>query len=150
MQRLRRSRTRFEWLALFVACGGPTFVVQQYPGPPRPRDGIAIIRLNGGGPRIVTLDRESLVVPERGTRFHVEVLPGAHELEIDDPNLGIAGLGLRFVAEPEKVYRVVLRSTLPPNLSLPISVPQVFEVDRASDAEIRPATIANEAPPPPS
>src|SRR4051794_33164999 len=126
MQRWRHSWIRFEWLALFVACGGPTFVVQQYPGPPRPRDSIAIVRLNGGGPRVVALDRESLVVPERGTRFHVELLPGAHELEIDDPNLGIAGLGIRFLAEPERVYRVVLRSAPSPNSPLPISVPQVY------------------------
>src|SRR5690349_17212926 len=103
---MHRLWKRWPWLGvLFVACGGPTFIVQQYSGPPQPREMIAIVRLNGGGPRVVALDRDALVVPEKGTRFHVEVMPGVHELEVDDPNLGIAGLGLRFMAEPNKVYR---------------------------------------------
>jgi hypothetical protein len=146
----QRSSVRWPWLAaLVVACGGPTFVVQQYAGPPQPREVIAIVRVNGGGPRVVALDREALVVPEKGTRFHIEVIPGVHELHVDDPGLGIAGLGLRFVTEPDKVYRVVVRATSTPGSPVPLSVPQVFEVDRETDAELRPAAPVNDTPPPP-
>jgi hypothetical protein len=76
-------------------------------------------------------------------------MPGVHELEVDDPSLGIAGLGLRFVTEPNKVYRVVLRWAPTRNSPAPVSVPQVYEVDRESDAELGPAPVVNDAPPPP-
>src|SRR5262245_2186439 len=108
MHRERASSTRWPWLAAFiVACGGPTFVVQQYAGPSQPREVIAILRVNGGGPRVVALDGEALVVPEKGTRFHIEMIPGVHELQVDDPSLGNVALGIRFATEPAKVYRVV-------------------------------------------
>jgi hypothetical protein len=143
---MHRNWKRWPWLGvLFVACGGPTFVVQQYAGPPQPREVIAIVRVNGGGPRVVALDREALVVPEKGTRFHIEVMPGVHELEVDDPSLGIVGVGLRFVAQPNKVYRVVLRWAPTRGSSVPISVPQVYEVDRESDTELGPAPVVNDA-----
>jgi hypothetical protein len=134
----------FAWLGVvLVCCGGPTFVVQQYSGPQRARESIAVIRVNGGGPRLTTLDDESLVVPERGTRFHIEVLPGVHELQVDDPNVGLYASRVRFVAEAGKVYRIVVRPALTgqPNA-------QAFEVDRASDAEVRPVALVVDAPPP--
>jgi hypothetical protein len=127
----------------FVSCGGPTFVVQQYGGPPRSIDGIAIIRVNPGGLELYAVDGESLrVAPEKGTRFHIEVLPGVHEIGIDDPSTGFAGANVRFVAEPGKVYRMVIRSgPLDPGLGA-----YAYEVDRSSDAELRPATAAPDAP----
>ena len=146
---IRSPKWGFVWLVvLLVCCGGPTFVVQQYAGPQRPRETIAVVRLNGGGPRLATLDREPLVVPERGTRFHIEVVPGVHEIEVEDPNLRYSGV-VRFVAEPDKVYRVVVGPALVPNAAGPVWVATAYEVDRASDAELRPAPPANDAPRPP-
>jgi hypothetical protein len=131
----------FVWLGvLFVCCAGPTFVVQQYAGPQRPRESIAIIRINGGGPLLVTLDDGRLVVPEPGTRFHVEVLPGVHEIGVDDPSLGPPGTRVRFLAEADKVYRIVLRAVTTPAPWVPGWVAQAVEVDRGSDAEIRPVS----------
>ena len=137
------------WLGVLLACCmGPTFVVQQYAGPPRPRDAIAIVRVNGDGPRLTTLDRDPLLTPEKDSRFHIEVLPGVHEIEVDDPQLGFNGGSVRFVTEPGKVYRVVVRSALLGRGGAPGFVAQVFEVDRASDAELQPVPLVSEAPPP--
>jgi len=131
----------------FVSCGGPTFVVQQYGGPPRSIDSVAIIRVNPGGLQLCAVDGESLrVAPEKGTRLHIEVLPGVHEIGVDDPSTGFAGANVRFVAEPGKVYRMVVRS-VPPDPSSNASLgAYAYEVDRASDAELRPATTAPDAP----
>src|SRR5262245_61821979 len=134
----------FAWLGvLFVSCGGPTFVVQQYTGPQRARESIAIIRVNGGGPRLTTLDDERLVIPERGTRFHIEVLPGVHELEVDEPDIGLMHSRVRFFAEAGRVYRIVVRPSL---AGQPTA--QAFDVDRAEDTEVRPALVVDEPPPP--
>src|SRR5689334_7599490 len=97
--------------ALFVCCVGPTYVVQQYAGPARPRESIAVFRVNGSGPRVATLDDGRLVIPEKDTRFHIEVLPGVHEVEVEDPNLGLTASRVRFVAEANKVYRIVVRDS---------------------------------------
>src|SRR5262245_33049143 len=100
------------WLAVSVAgCGGPTFVVQPYAGPPRPSDTIAVIRVNGGGPSLAVVDGEALrVEPEQGTRLHIEVMPGVHEVAVVAPALGVNdGIFVRFPAEAGRVYRMVLR-----------------------------------------
>jgi hypothetical protein len=130
------------WIGVvLVCCGGPTFVVQQYGGPQRSHESIAIIRVNGGGPRLTTLDDERLVVPEKGTRFHIEVLPGVHELQVDDPNLGLFASRVRFVAEADRVYRIVVRQAL---TGQPTA--QAFEVDRANDTELRSVPLVIDSP----
>src|SRR5256885_10631172 len=131
-----------------IGCGGPTFVMQQYDGPPRPVDTLAIVRVNPGGPQLHAVDGESIrVAPEKGTRFHIEMLPGVHELGVDDPTTGFAGANVRFLAEPGKVYRMVV-GVAPPEISPGAGLgAYAHEVDRASDSEIRPATSPPEAPP---
>jgi len=143
--------TLFAVLAAWLAgCGGPTFIVQQYPGPPQPTERVAIIRIPGGiGPEIVSLDGEPLqTVPDQGTRLHIEVLPGTHEAQLVDPESKLP-IVARFVAEPGKVYRVVLGGAPLGGTALPQPGPSavVYEVDRDSDAPIR---IAAPPPAPPA
>jgi hypothetical protein len=149
MGRWRISGKSFGWLGIaFVCCAGPTFVVQQYAGPPRPRESIAVIRVNGGGPKLATLDHEPLLIPEKDSRFHIEVLPGVHEIEVDDPNLGYDGATVRFVTEANKVYRIIVRTTMTPNAPGPTWTARAYEVDRSTDAELGPAASPSDAPPP--
>jgi hypothetical protein len=154
-----RSRTRLAawWFgasALFASCGSATFVVQQYLGPPRPRQTIAIIRVNGGGTPLTSLDGDPLrVEPERGTRFHIEVLPGEHEVGVSVPEPGLPnGVTVRFFAEAGKVYRMEAVSALSEPGRIGLWSAQAFEVDPATDAMIRrapaPIEIPRLAPPP--
>src|SRR5579859_3641629 len=103
--RLRGVKVGRWWLgaaAWLASCGSATFVVQQYPGPPKPRETIAIIRVNGGGTPLTSLDGDPLrIEPEKGTRFHIEVLPGDHEVGVSVPEPGLpSGVTVRFLAEP--------------------------------------------------
>lgn len=112
--------------ALLTACVGPTFIVQQYGGPARPRDTIAVLRVNGGDTvRLVFLDDEDVAAPVASDgRLHIEVLPGRHTLTArngDDPRAPSGSLA--FVAEANKVYRVVFVG----------EEPRVFVVGRDSD-----------------
>jgi hypothetical protein len=113
-------------------CGGPTFVVQQYAGPPQPQETIAVIRVDAAGPELVSLDGEPLRgAVEKGTRLHIEVLPGVHEAEVAAPERGMRfAASVRFVADPGKVYRFDVASTGTP----PDWVASVYEVDRSTDA----------------
>jgi hypothetical protein len=132
--------------AWFASCGGPTFVVQQYPGPPRATENIAIIRVNGGGPELSWLDGERLrAAPEKGTRMHIEVEPGIHEVGVVAPNVGLSHeVMLRFVAQPGKTYRLVVRSALSDRTTAPGWNAYAYEVDRSTDAELEPAPLAPE------
>jgi hypothetical protein len=132
---------------LLYACSGPTYVAQQYDGDPRPREEIAVVRVNAKDPVLLdSLDGEAIAVrlPE-DSRLHVEVLPGPHRVGVAnalDPNAP-ADL-VFFVAEPNKVYRPVLLADPPP-----VSA-RIYEVDRDSDALVRDVTAAPKAPPPPA
>jgi hypothetical protein len=138
---------RWAWLGVvLIGCGGPTFVVQQYSGAQRPRESIAIIRVNGDRPQLLALDGEPLLVPQEGTRFHIEVLPGVHEIEVADRYVGFAGSTVRFVAEPAKVYRIVVRPMPTENGSSWRA--SASEVDRATDAELGAALEPNDKPVP--
>jgi hypothetical protein len=69
---------------------------------------------------------------------------------VDDPTTGFAGANVRFLAEPGKVYRMVVRVApleISPGGGLGA---YAYEVDRDSDAEIRPAAYPPEAPPAPA
>ena len=118
-------------LAVLVGCVGPTFVVQQYAGPVRPRETIATFRVNGGDSvRLITLDEEDVRAPlESDSRLHIELLPGRHKIGVaNGPNDLVAPVA--FVAEAGKVYRAVFAG----------NEPHVFEVDRAGDAPGRDVT----------
>ena len=139
-------------LSLFVAfvlfalagCPGPTFVVQQYGGPQRPRETIGTLRVNGNEPvRLMFLDEQDVAAPivEDG-RLHIELLPGRHTVVVSNanaPNERYAPVS--FQAEPGKVYRVAFASG-PSG-----SEARIFEVDRGNDRAIRDVTSAPAEPP---
>jgi len=144
-----KLRAAFAFAALVLAsCPGPTFVVQQYNGPPRAREEIAILRVNGNDTvRLVYLDNEDVAVPiESDSRLHIEVLPGRHSVGARGQAHQALVETLVFDAQADHVYRIANGQTL-----------RVFEVDRGSDAMIRDVTIDPEplprapppAPPPP-
>jgi hypothetical protein len=104
---------RVLYALLFVvlaACVGPTFIVQQYNGPPRPRETIATLRVNGAeSVRLLFLDDEDVAAPiVSDGRLHIELLPGKHTLTARNGDDRSATTGsLSFMAEAGKVYRVV-------------------------------------------
>jgi hypothetical protein len=99
--------------ALFFGCGGPTFIVQQYKGPVRERETIAVIRVNGKESIVlVALDGEDIAtrVPE-DARLHVEVLPGKHTVTIGDlSDTAEPARTASFTAEAGKTYRPVMQA----------------------------------------
>ena len=149
------------WLALGSAaagCGrGLTLVMQHYDGPPRPRESLALIRVNGGhGPEVAAIDGEPLRVGsalEPGNRLDVEVLPGVHEVDIEvrDPMTGLdRELSVRFVAESGRVYRVDLVAGAEDAGGQPEGMwaAQAYEVGRDSDAKLGIAPAAPAVTPP--
>lgn len=140
---------------LAQGCGPATFTVQQYDGPVRSREAIAVLRVNGKEPvQLQTLDGEDAAVrvPE-DARLHIEILPGKHTIgvvsEFDTHRLP---LEVAFNAEPGKVYRPVLVQERRQNYyGARLDVPRVYEVDAESDALLRDVTLvdAPPAPPPP-
>src|SRR5262245_18813792 len=94
---------------VLAACMGPTFVVQQFKGPQRPNDQIAILGVNGADSvRLVYLDDEDVAAPiVSDGRLHVEMLPARHTVVVanaanHDQRSGV----IAFAAEAGKVYRV--------------------------------------------
>jgi hypothetical protein len=130
-------------LALGVAgCGPQVFIVQQYDGPVRDSETIAILRINGAdSTRVVTLDGE-LADPRiaEDARLHIEMLPGRHALRLADMASPEAGsFRVAFDAQAGRVYRAVVAPT----------AARVFEVDRGSDALLRDVTAQLKEPAPP-
>jgi hypothetical protein len=122
------------------ACGGPTFVIQQYGGAQRSRESIAVIRVDGtDAVQILSLDRERLSPVEKGVRLHIEVLPGMHEIDVTDPGNHVTLRNVRFVAEAGRLYRVHVVQTLPTGGSGDF-VARVHEVDPDTEAQIREAS----------
>jgi hypothetical protein len=144
---LARASLRFAMVATCAigaagtlgACMGPTFVVQQYGGPVRPRETIATLRVNGSDPvRLITLDDEDVRSPlDSDSRLHIELLPGRHKIGVasgaDDVVAPVA-----FVAEAGKVYRATYVG----------KDARVFEVDRGSDSPGRDVTAGSPVPAP--
>jgi hypothetical protein len=133
----------FALFSLPAACGGPTFIVQQYEGSPRPRDAVAIVRLNGDDPiQVLDIDRSPTNVRVgSGTRVHIEVLPGEHTVTVIDaehPN-GTSQF-VRFRTEPGKLYRALwlMQANHTPGLS---DLARVYEVDASSDTPLQDASI---------
>ena len=125
---------------LVSACGGPTFIVQQYDGPPRSPETIAILRVQGNEPvQLVTLDgaRADAVVDE-DVRLHLELLPGAHRVGVADkrhPELGVHRIAFRAAAGA--VYRVVFATTADVSQRA-----RIYEVGRDSNVLVRDVTLA--------
>jgi hypothetical protein len=125
---------------LAAACGVPTFILQQYDGPPRAAESVAVVRFDGkGSADLVSLDGSiaDAHVPE-DARLHVEVLPGRHVLGVarraaqNDPPRRVV-----FVAEAARYYEVAFMA--PPANEWQPSV-HVFEIDRRSGAKLRDVT----------
>lgn len=134
--------SRFERLlgaCLAVAlsgCGGPTFIVQQYSGPVRSPESIAVLRVNGdAGIVLVSLDGEPIRTRVADdARLHVEMLPGRHQLAIADLADAARPLGrAAFIAAAGKTYRPLFPSRG--------GGARVFEVDSGSDAPLRDVTV---------
>lgn len=126
-----------------VACAGPTYVVQQYDGPVRPAESIAILRVNGKDPiRLESLDGEPVGTRvAEDSRLHVEMLPGRHQLRVRDlARQGAAPGRAAFMAEAGRVYRPVASA---PRDEITTSL-QVFEVDADSDAPLRDVTLPSD------
>lgn len=136
----RRALLRFCVSGLSIsACGGPTFIVQQYDGAPRPPEAVAILRFQGDeAVQLVTLDgARADAALEEDVRLHVEVLPGAHTLSVADkrrPELGVHRLAFR--ARGGGVYRVVLAQNPGVNTKA-----RIYEVDRDSNALLEDVTL---------
>lgn len=114
-------------------CAGPTFVVQQYAGPVRPKETIATLRVNGfDSVRLMTLDEEDVAAPVASDgRLHIELLPGRHAITVKNASVpDEPATPLAFTAEPGRVYRV----TYSPDA-------KIFEVDRSADTLGREATL---------
>jgi hypothetical protein len=135
-----------------------TFIVQNYPGAPRPQDSIAIIRVDSGnGPDVISVDDVPLrVTLESPNRVHVEVLPGPHEVDVEviEREIGLRHvLPVRFIAEAGKVYRVeVLEVAAPAGLERHWDA-HAYEVDRDFDSRLRvaaPVGAPPSAPAPPA
>lgn len=122
---------------------GPTFVVQQYNGPQRPRESIAILRVNGAeSVRLLFLDEEDVAAPVVSDgRLHIELLPGKHTLTArNGDDRAAPSAAFTFQAEPNKVYRVLFTGEMG----------HLYEVDRDSDKPVREISsppAASAAPP---
>src|SRR5690348_4360879 len=107
------SKRRLLSLALplvlvLAACMGPTFVVQQFKGPQRPNDQIAILRVNGSDSvRLMYLDDEDVAAPMvQDGRLHIEMLPARHTVVVANAaNPRERSPVIAFAAEAGKVYR---------------------------------------------
>lgn len=125
---------------LAVACGGPTFIVQQYDGPPRSPETIAILRVHGRDTvQLLTLDgsRADAVVDD-DVRLHIEVLPGAHTLHVlDRQNEALGPHRIAFRATPGAVYRIVFARSAEVTTRA-----RIYEVSAESDALLRDVTLA--------
>ena len=138
-------------------------MVQEYDGPPRPSDRIAIVRVNGkNGPDVTSVDNQPLrVVLEPSNRVHVEVVPGPHEVDVEvtEPGIGLRHtIPVRFLAAAGKVYRVEVVSVAVTQPSPGVAVDsrwdaRAYEVNRDTDARLGVAPAwgppASAAPPPP-
>lgn len=125
---------------LAAACATPTFILQQYDGPPRASESVAILRFEGTGTTdLVTLDGSvaDAHVPD-DARLHVEMLPGRHVIGVanravpNEPPRRIV-----FLAEAGRYYQVVLVAPGPNEWS---PTPRVFEIDARSGKPVRDVT----------
>lgn len=148
---MRRVRLGLVWkmallgaLCAGASCGTPTFIVQQYTGPVRARESIAIIRVDGNGTvQLLSLDGEATdarVTPD--ARLHIEVLPGHHTLWVQSAGGAVPAQAVAFRAEAGKLYRVEF---VPAAASGP-TAPRIYEADPDSNRLEKDVTVVQ--PPP--
>jgi len=123
-----------------AGCAGPTFVVQEYPGPVRPAETIAILRVEGSGTvQLLSIDDERADVRiVEDARLHVEMLPGKHKVMVQ--NLAAPANPpetVTFQADAGKVYRPMFMHTVSSGPRL-----HVFELDPRTGLPIGDATLA--------
>jgi hypothetical protein len=113
-----------------LACGGPTFVIAQYPGPTRPRETIAILRVDGASPvQLVSVDGEALAPIADDVRLHIEVLPGEHSVGVANTAAPEQPAGrVRFLAQAGKLYGPAWTAA---------GAPRMYELDASSGAMLR-------------
>jgi len=137
--------------SLLAACGPQTYIIQQYDGPVREVEAIAILRINGSDPvRVLSLDGDYADPQlEEDTRLHIELLPGRHTVRvISSKNPGAGSQSLSFQAEAGRVYRAMSDPSFGAFAPLsvgPLAV-DVFEVERGSDRPVRIVTLPLLAP----
>jgi hypothetical protein len=140
-------------MAFVAGCVGPTYVIQQYSGAPRPPESIAILRINGSDSvRLLSVDGENVAAPlASDARLHVELLIGRHRITLANASAARPReIPLDIDVEPNKVYRVVFD---PAACGAPCAQPpapdaapaRLFEVDRSTDALGRDVTLTNDA-----
>jgi hypothetical protein len=139
---------------LSLSCGQVTFVVQAYSGPARAADTVSVVRINRDAPvRVVSVDGDPLGNQqiEEGTRLHVEVLPGRHELSIANEKAPVQKTKVvRFVAEPGRTYRVLAADREWHTHATPTKTPGttwsplVYEVDAEGDRLLREVSLPPE------
>ena len=148
--------------SLLCGCGPQTYVIQQYDGPVRDSEAIAILRINADDPaRVISLDGEYADPRiDEGTRLHIELLPGPHSLRVaNGAHPETSSRSVWFEAQAGRVYRVVLEASgnashvTPsenwghlPSRQHEAPPAQVFEVDRGSDRLLRRVTAPARAP----
>jgi hypothetical protein len=96
---------------LTAGCGSTsTFIMEAYPGPVRPANTIAVVRVDGASAvEVLALDGEPLVPLSPDTRLHIEVLPGRHTLLARNrmsPGGEAEPQAVAFDARAGKFYRV--------------------------------------------
>jgi hypothetical protein len=128
-----------------------TFVVQAYPGPALRADQVSVVRINPDDPlRVLTVDGDPLGNQrvEDGTRLHIEVLAGEHELSVENEHANVQKTKtVRFVAEPGRTYRILVADRewhvqSPPKQGAPATwSPLVYEVQAQGDRLLREVSL---------
>jgi hypothetical protein len=134
-----------------AGCGGPTYVVEKYPGAQRSADEVAILRFRGTDEaQLVTVDGERADIRiDEDARLHVEVLPGEHRVAVVRASDLQGPLNVvAFRAEAGKVYGVAFGEG-------PGAPARAYEIDADSDALLHdvtlpPAQDVMSSPPPPA
>ncbi len=150
----RLSPARWVKLLMFTAlglgaaaCVGPTFILQDYPGPVQSAERVAIVRFEGNAAvDLVAVDGNvaDAHVPD-DARLHLELLPGKHLLAVanraapNDPPLAV-----RFNAEPGRFYKVVFAAN---QGDFAVRRALIFEIDQGSGALLKDVTSERAAPP---
>lgn len=137
-------------LSLASGCGQVTYIVQQYDGPVRERDQVSILRLSPGDPaQVIAMDGDALGRQDLDSdvRLHIEMLPGKHQLEVENPQASTKTTQrVQFIAEPGRTYRVVLADRVwhaqkPGPAPAGAWSPLVYELDGSSDDLLREVSL---------
>lgn len=137
---------------VLTGCATTTFVVQQYAGEPLPSHRVAVLQLlPEDDALVVSLDGERLqsARAEPGTRIHVELLPGSHEVGVVSAGSPVqVSQRVRFLAEQGKYYRAIAQDTAPTAGAARVAqrgvfwAPRVVEVDQDTSETLKDVSVA--------